>query len=548
MVQARKWYQHPAVLLTAASALAWIVCVADWLWFNRVDGIVLRVEWGQLLFELQPIYWAVFLPPLFISAFWLLWALKKQPRSHLRVLVIASVAYPFCWQLAVFAAGNAADWTGWTGFDTLRAQLARFGTAALFFIGLFWMIWIIERGSRYYDRLRISRLLAQEAEGGPAAVIHGGVADILPNEEPPVWNALDINAWYYNLRTEDLFSLSRWTRLISSLSNRSADPQTRPQRKLNQSLSGLAGYCFVFLITFLVFSNIGGCEEQFEMPAGGGEQKQIAQVVKVQKIIKKKFVVNPFSAIRFKVPPIDEIKLQLLEVTKHAYKIGQGAGDGAGFSGGTRKGKVRFVRLEYTGGDWDQDFGVGADLNMLIEYGIRTKQKVNDKTESRTIGQLKNFAKYKNQPIVYLTGQRNISLSKSEIKIVNEYLIEKHGMIFFDNGGSSGFHNQVISMMNRVLPNVRPVQIPRDDIIHRVPYPIPRLPYVAPHGGLVALGWKVDGRWVAYYHPGDIGDAWTDDHSRVPPEVWESCYQLGTNVIFYAYAEYNKWVQAQTAK
>jgi hypothetical protein len=548
MAHSKKWYKHPAVLLTAAYAVAWLVFVADWLWFNRFAGIVLRVEWGKRHFEFQLIYLAVFSASLVISTAWLLWALRKQPRSSLRMLLVASAAYPFCWQLAVFTAGNAADWTGWEGFDTLRAQFARFGTVAFFFIGLFWMIWIIERGSRYYDRRRMARLLADEADGGPPAAIHGGVADIGPDDEPPVWNALDINAWYYNLRADDLFSLSRWMRLISSLSDRSGDPQTRPQRKLNQSLSGLAGYSFAFLIAFLVFSNIGGCEELYEMPAGGGEQKQIAQVVKVQKIIKKKYVVNPFSAIRFKVPPIDEIKLQLLEVTKHAYKIGQGAGEGAGFAGGTRKGKVRFIRLEYTGGDWDQDFGVGADLNMLIEYGIRTGHKVNEKTESRTIGQLKNFAMYKSPPVVYLTGQRNISLSKTEIKIVNEYLVEKHGMIFFDNGGSGHFHNQVMAMMNRVLPNVRPVQIPRDDLIHRVPYPVPRLPYVAPHGGRVALGWKVDGRWVAYYHPGDIGDAWTDDHSRVPPEVWEACYQLGTNVIFYAHAEYSKWVQAQKSK
>ena len=53
-----------------------------------------------------------------------------------------------------------------------------------------------------------------------------------------------------------------------------------------------------------------------------------------------------------------------------------------------------------------------------------------------------------------------------------------------------------------------------------------------------------DGRLVAYYHPGDIGDAWADGHSGVPREVWESCYQLGVNIIFYAHAEYNKWLEA----
>ena len=182
---------------------------------------------------------------------------------------------------------------------------------------------------------------------------------------------------------------------------------------------------------------------------------------------------------------------------------------------------------------------------MLIEYGVRTKQKIANRTESRTIIQLKNFPAEKSPPMVYLTGQKSISLSESEIKTLREYLLDKHGMIFGDNGGSGGFHNQFLGMMNRVLPNVRPSRIPLDDQIHRIPYRIPFLPYVAPHGGRDALGWRVDGRLVCYYHPGDIGDAWTDDHSGVSPEIYEACYQLGTNIIFYAHAEYSKWLASR---
>jgi hypothetical protein len=118
-------------------------------------------------------------------------------------------------------------------------------------------------------------------------------------------------------------------------------------------------------------------------------------------------------------------------------------------------------------------------------------------------------------------------------------------MIFGDNGGSGQFHNQFVGMMARILPNVRPTRIPLDDTVHRIPYQIPFLPYVAPHGGKDALGWRVDGRLVCYYHPGDIGDAWTDDHSGVAPEIYESCYQLGTNIIFYAHSEYSKWLASR---
>jgi hypothetical protein len=182
---------------------------------------------------------------------------------------------------------------------------------------------------------------------------------------------------------------------------------------------------------------------------------------------------------------------------------------------------------------------------MLIEYGIRTQQKVEKLTESRTVSQLKLFPIGKSPPYVYMTGQKSIQLSKSEIKVLREYIIDKHGMLFGDNGGSRGWHSQFLSMMQQVLPNVRPTSIPLDDVIHRIPFQIPFLPYVAPHGGKEALGWRVDGRLVCYYHPGDIGDAWADDHSGVSPEVWEACYQLGTNVIFYAHTEYAKWLEAR---
>ena len=190
-------------------------------------------------------------------------------------------------------------------------------------------------------------------------------------------------------------------------------------------------------------------------------------------------------------------------------------------------------------------FFAGGDLNMLLEYGIRTQHKVSERTESRTVSQLNNFPVGKSPPVVYMTGQQNISLSNSEVKTLKEYLTTKHGMLFCDNGGSRHFHNQFLALMNRVMPDVRPVPIPLDDVIHRVPYQIPYLPYVVPHGGNEALGWYKDGRWVAYYHPGDIGDAWSDGHAGIKAEIWEACYQLGTNVIFYAHAEYSKWLEAQ---
>jgi hypothetical protein len=479
---------------TAAIAVVWLACMFDWLWVAKLPQVVLGIGFG--LAAVTAVAWGC-------------WAYRSRSGQQILSAAVASVAFLPVWQFVVFSL-DMLD------FAEARAMSARVGTATAYFIGLAWVVWGLERTARKFDRVR----LAARAE---AAVMKLSTAAILSEDvpaEPPqerVSNPLDPEAWFYGKKS----------------------------KRLNQSVAAFLGYSLVFFVAFLILTQVGGCEDIYEMPAGGGEQQQIAQVVKVQKVIRKKFVVNPFASISFNIPPIDEIKLQLTEITKHHYTVGYGAGAGAGFAGGTKAGKVRFIRLEYLGGDWDQDFGIGADVNMLIEYGIRTQQKVEKRTESRSVSQLKLFPIGKSPPYVYMTGQKNIQLSKSEIKVLREYIIDKHGMLFGDNGGSRNWHSRFLSMMQQVLPNVRPTPIPLDDVIHRIPFQIPFLPYVAPHGGKEALGWRVDGRLVCYYHPGDIGDAWADDHSGVSPEVWEACYQLGTNVIFYAHTEYAKWLEAR---
>ena len=117
--------------------------------------------------------------------------------------------------------------------------------------------------------------------------------------------------------------------------------------------------------------------------------------------------------------------------------------------------------------------------------------------------------------------------------------------MLFASSGSGNFHNQLMSLMSRVLPEIKPVAVPLDDTIHRVPFAMPTLPYVVPHGGREALGWTIDGRLVAYYHPGDISDAWADGHAGVSSDIYNSCYQLGANVINYGHVEYSKWLQSK---
>lgn len=422
------------------------------------------------------------------AAGWWVWKTWRAP-AFTRCLIGTIAFIPICHWL-VFA-------TMGTGFHSMARILSIVSVTALFLGGLAWAVWFVETRSRLPQ---FSAAAAAHAEG-------------------KVWNPVSLGAWYYRAN----------------------------YRKLDQSTWTLILYGLAFLILFLILTQLSGCREIYEMPAGGGEQKK-QQVVKIQKIIEKKIVINPFSAIVFNPPPIEDIKLELQELTKHAYEVGYGQGKGAGFAGGTNRGKVRFIRLEYQGGDWDQDFGVGSDLNMLLEYGIRTGHKVHDRTESRRVEQLTNFPKGKSPPVLYITGQKNIIFSTREVEILQDYLLEKHGMLFADNGGSRGWHGQFFAQMQKILPTVKPVRVPLDHPVHSLPFQIPFLPYVAPHGGKDAWGWVVNGRLVCYYHPGDIGDAWADGHAGVKREIWENCYQLGTNVIFYAHVEYAKWLESLNAE
>jgi len=497
--------QRKPLIATVIVLAVWLVALADWMWSQKLDRFS-GLETGRLALLTA-------IPAAVVSATWAVAVYRRDRKDIVRIAAVASAAYAPVWH-AVLLLCDVMN------LDGLRVELAWWGTFALYAIGLGWVVWGLDQAAQQIERKRREELGPVTAEQLIHMMATGEAAQV---KRRSTSNPLDPDAWFYGKRAN----------------------------KLNQSLTAFTTYSMLFLALFMLATQLGGCEEIYEMPAGGGQaQMAVPQTVKVEKVIKKKFVVNPFSAISFKVPPIDEIKLQLQEATAHQYAVGYGAGAGAGFAGGTKAGKVRFIRLEYQGGDWDQEFSTnaGCDYLMLLEYGLRTKQKINETVESRPVAQLKNFPAEKSPPFVYMTGQKNIQMSSSELKILKEYMLDKHGMIFADNGGSAHWHNQFFAMMKQILPNVQPVQIPLDDVIHRTPYQIPFLPYVAPHGGKEAYGWRVDGRLVAYYHPGDIGDAWSDDHAGVPREVWEACYQLGTNVIFYAHIEYAKWLESRQKK
>jgi hypothetical protein len=279
------------------------------------------------------------------------------------------------------------------------------------------------------------------------------------------------------------------------------------------------------------------------MPAGGG-QDLMPQQVQIQKVVRKRFVLNPYSNIIYTPPDINQVQLKIMEMTRHLHKPGAGPGDTPGVPGGTPGGKVHFVRLRHADPHWNEDMGIGGDQNLMDQLHARFGWKTADKTEEIGTAELARIPAAKSPPLVYITGQSSFQPTAADRKVLKEYLLDKHGMIFGDNGGGRGFHNQFVSALTDIIGR-QPVPIPLDSYIHSRPYRLPFVPIVVNHGGTTALGWNVDGRWVCYYHPGDIGDAWADGHAGIKAEIAEFCYQLGLNIIFYAYSEKSKWLESQ---
>ena len=94
-------------------------------------------------------------------------------------------------------------------------------------------------------------------------------------------------------------------------------------------------------------------------------------------------------------------------------------------------------------------------------------------------------------------------------------------------------------MIRQVLPGNPLIVIADDDPIFQVPTPFPNgAPPLWHHGGMRALGVKYRDRWVVFYHPGDILDAWKTGHEGLSPELTNAAFELGVNVVYYSFTHY----------
>jgi len=337
--------------------------------------------------------------------------------------------------------------------------------------------------------------------------------------------------------------------ILENLRTHGRDPRHR--RSLYWSI--FTHFFFIILLPWLL--GLLGSVEPYKVPQGSGNPVvAMVKMVKPEKKKKKTLSLRPNSAIIFDQPDLDntevdqvmEQQTQLTYTASNAAKagnIGKGGGDEGGWPEGMDDYKIRFIRLEHSGQGWDDGMNqTNADINFLRAFAQATGfKKIANKGESHSIALLNKYPDDGFPPFVYLTGDSLGRTSSSDIQTVREYCL-KGGMLIAD-AGSAGFHRSFVHFMRQVFPDKPLVDIADDDMIYQLPYAFPNgAPAFWAHGGRRGLGVKHEGRWVVYYHPGDMNDAWKNqEYSKVTPDMRDAAMKLGVNLIYYAF---NQWDDA----
>ena len=336
-------------------------------------------------------------------------------------------------------------------------------------------------------------------------------------------------------------------RVLENLRTCGRDPRYR-----RSVLSSAAAHLMVIVVLPWLLL-LRGCVEPYLVPWGSGTPA-VTRVQIVQRRVKKKrkkYILRPDSKIIWQAPDLDEsdILKQVDEDTQLTHqadvaavhgKMGAGGGTRGGWPEGVPGGRLRFIRVKYRGGDWDDgmDGASAADVNFLNFIRKEVPFPVARKGEAHAIGLLRKYPPGRAPPFLYLTGESDIrGVSGKEMKVLRDYCLGG-GMLFAD-AGSAHFAYAFRRFVAAVFPDKRLVTIADDDPIFQMPYVFPHgPPPLWHHGGRRALGVKHRGRWCVFFHPGDLNDAWKTGHSGLRPRLAKGAYQMGVNVVYYAITQY----------
>jgi hypothetical protein len=348
--------------------------------------------------------------------------------------------------------------------------------------------------------------------------------------------------------TSENGSLMAGDHMLENVRTHGRDPRHR--RSLYASV--LTHLMVIIIIPWIM--SMGGCVEAYKVPKGSGNPVvAMVKVVKPKKKKKQTLTLRPNSAILFEQPDLDETQVDevMEQQTQNTYQANPNAmagnmGKGGGKKGGWPEGmddyKIRFIRLEHEGEGWDDGMDEsGADYNFLRAFAEATGfKKVANKGESHSIALLARYPDDGFPPFVYLTGNGNMGrVNSTDAKILREYCL-KGGMLIAD-AGSAQFHSSFLHFMRQVFPDKPLIDIADDDMLYQLPYGFPDgAPAFWHHGGRRALGIKHEGRWIAFYHPGDMNDAWKSAaFTDVTPEMREAAMNLGVNLVYYSFTQWD---------
>ena len=323
-------------------------------------------------------------------------------------------------------------------------------------------------------------------------------------------------------------------------------------RRFRRSWLSSAALHWTVIVAIPFLLSLRGCVSPYLVPYGRGEAKvvRVMRVVKKKKKPRKKYLLRENAAIYWDIPDLKESKIaqevdDQTQLTHSADrnavhgKMGAGGGKEGGWPDGMPGGRIRFIRLEYDGRNWDDgmDAASAADVNFLDFLRKEVPFPVARKSESHRIRLLPRYPKGQAPPFVYITGSYGIHTSTAERKTLRQYLLDG-GMLFAD-AGSAHWDREFRRFIQAVFPDKRLIDIADDDPIFQIPYTFANgAPPLWHHGGTRAMGVKHRGRWVVFYHPGDMNDAWKNGRSGMDLDTADKAYQMGINVMYYAITRY----------
>jgi hypothetical protein len=305
------------------------------------------------------------------------------------------------------------------------------------------------------------------------------------------------------------------------------------------------------------------CVPDYLIPGGGGGGGGQSEPAMAKIIVKKqankrkrtKYTLRLNSPVLFHMPSVEDsaVSAEVQQITENTYVakgmntgLGEGTGGGmgkgsgtGGFPGGDKAGRYQFIRIQYDGDGWDDgmDAASGADMNFLRELRRVSKSPVASHGEAETIRKITSRSKGYQPPFVFMTGRKQILIPSSDLALLRKYLLQG-GMIIADCSGRQ-WDQSFRALVRALFPDKPFVDIADDDGIYQMPYVFPNgAPPFWHHGGMRAMGVKHLGRWVIFYHPGDMHDAWKTGHSGMDPELAQRSLDLGINLIYYAMTNY----------